>query len=344
MKKIILLGASLLCLPLVIPAVQAAPSPNYQLLKTIPLPGADGWDYLKLDSAARRLYISHGTHVVVLDADSGKVVGDIPDTAGVHGVAIDPKSGRGFTSNGRTNTVTIFDLKTLKKISDVPVGQGTDAIVFEPVTERVFTFNGRAHSATAIDAVTGTVVGTVTLPGRPEFPVADGKGHLYDNIEDLSEIVAIDAKALTIAHTWPMAPGEGPSGLDMDRKTRRLFAVCANQKLVIMDADSGKVIATPTIGNGDDAASFDPGKNLVFCPNGDDGTMTVYHETTPDHYDLVQTFPTQDGARTTAMDEKTHHIFTVTAKQAPAQAGQTGGGRRGGYADGTFVVLEYGPK
>ncbi len=343
MRKSHLWGALLLLLPLGVPSRAAdATAPAYTLLKTLPLPGGEGWDYLALDSGARRLYVSRGTHVAVVDVDSGKVVGDIPGTNGVHGVAIDSKLGRGFTSNGRANSVTIFDLKTLQILGTVPVGEGPDAIVFEPVTGRVFTFNGRAQTATAIDAAKGTVVGTVTLPGRPEFPVADGKGHLYDNIEDKSEIAAIDAKTLQVQNVWPIAPGESPSGLAMDTKHRRLFAVCDNQKMVVMDADTGKVIATPAIGNGPDAAAFDAAHGLVFSPNGEDGTMTILKESTPDFYQLVGTITTQAGARTMTLDTKTGHVFTVTAKPLPPQPGQPIQRRGRQYQDGSFVILEYG--
>ena len=331
--------ASLLALAAV--ASQAAPAPNYHLVRTIHLPGADGWDYLLADAGSHRLYVSRGTHVAVVDTRTGQVAGDIPDTAGVHGVALDPRNGHGFTSNGRSNTVTIFDTKTLKKIAEVPVGEGTDAIVFEPVTERVFTFNGRAGTATAIDAATGKVAGTVTLPGRPEFPVADGKGHLFDNIEDKSEIADVNARTLAVDHVWPIAPGESPSGIAMDTKGRRLFSVCDGQKLVVTDADTGKVVTTLAIGNGPDACAYDPSTRMVFSPNGQDGTMTVFHEVSPDQYQTVGTVTTQAGARTMALDEKTHHVFTVTATALPADPGAPRWRRS--YAPNSFVVLEYAP-
>ena len=276
-----------------------------------------------------------------MDTRTGQLAGDIPDTDGVHGVAIDAKLGRGFTSNGRANTVTIFDLKTLKKIGEVPVGEGPDAIVFEPVTGRVFTFNGRAGTATAIDAASGKVVGTVTLPGRPEFPVADGKGHLYDNIEDKGEIADVNARTLKVDHVWPLAPAESPSGIAMDTKSRRLFSVCDGQKMAVTDADTGKVVATPAIGNGPDACAFDPARHLVFSPNGEDGTITVLREVAPDQYDVVQTITTQAGARTMALDDKTHHLFTVTATALPPVPGAPRWHRS--YVSGTFVILEYAP-
>ena len=244
----------------------AAPAPNYHLVRTIHLSGAEGWDYIAADPAAKRLYVSRGTHVTVVDTAAGTLAGDVPDTNGVHGIAIDSELGRGFTSNGRANTVTIFDLKTLKKIGEVAVGEGPDAIVFEPVTGRVFTFNGRAGTATAIDAASGKVVGTVTLPGRPEFPVADGKGHLFDNIEDKGEIADVNAQTLAVDHVWPLAPAESPSGIAMDTKNRRLFSVCDGQKLTVTDADTGKVVATPAIGDGPDACAFDPAEAACVQP------------------------------------------------------------------------------
>jgi YVTN family beta-propeller protein len=340
MKAITTFVAALSIATTAVFAAQAAP--GYHLIRTIPLTGEGGWDYLTLDSGARRLYIARATHVTVLNVDSGVVVGDIPDTEGVHGIAIDPRTHRGFTSNGRANTVTVFDTRSLKKIASIPVGEGPDAIVFDPATERVFTFNGRAHSATAIDARTDAVVGTVDLPGRPEFPAADGKGHLYDNIEDKSEIAEIDSRSLKVAHVWPLAPGEGPSGLAMDTKGRRLFSVCDNQKLIVMNADTGAVVASPAIGNGPDACAYDVKDHLVFSPNGEDGTMTVLKQEGPDRYTIAGTITTQPGARTMALDPKTHHVFTVTAKIAPAAPGADQPRWRRSYVPGSFVVLEYG--
>lgn len=333
----------LAAMPLALAAPSAVAAPPYHLVQPIPLTGADGWDYLAVDSAAHRLYVSRGTHVAVIDVQTHKVVGDIPNTAGVHGVALDQRDGRGFTSNGRSNSVTIFDLKTLKKLGEVPVGEGTDAILFDPASKRVFTFNGRAQTATAIDAAAGKVAGTITLPGRPEYPVTDGKGHLYDNIEDKSEIVSINALTLKVDNAWPIAPGDGPSGLAIDPKSRRLFSVCGNQKLIVVNADTGRVVATPTIGNGPDACAFDPGLKLVFSPNGEDGTMTILREVTPDQYETVATVPTQEGARTMALDSKTHHVFTIAAKTAPPPPGETQPRWRRGYIDGSVKVLEYAP-
>lgn len=315
---------------------------SYQVIQKVTLGGEGGWDYLTADPDAHRLYISRGMHVMVLDADTKKVVGDIPDTNGVHGIALVPKLGRGFTSNGRDNTVTIFDLKTLKPIGSVQTGQRPDCIVYEPKTRRVFTFNGGGNDATAIEAASGKVLGTIALGGRPEFAVADGKGMIYDNIEDKSETVAIDARALTVKSRWPLAPAEGPSGIAMDTKTRRLFITCDSQKMVVLNADTGAIVATPAIGNGPDAAAFDPRLRLVFSPNGQDGTLTVLHENTADSYTVVQTVVTQAGARTMALDTKTHTLFLVTATPLPTPPGSSAPPWRRSYAPGSFVALVVG--
>ena len=320
-------------------AAPAALSP-YHLLQKVTLGGEGGWDYLTLDAASRRLYISRGSHVMVVNADTYKVVGDIPNTDGVHGIALAPGLGRGFTSNGQANTVTIFDLKTLKALGAAPTGDRPDAILYEPVTQRVFTFNGGGNSATAIDAATGKVVGTIPLGGRPEFAAADGKGLVYDNIEDKGEVVAIDAKTLTIKHRWPLAPLASPSGLAIDARSRRLFAVCDGRKMAVVSADTGKVVATPAIGDGPDAAAFDPGTGLAFSSNGQDGTLTVIQEAAPDSYRVVETVPTSAGARTLTLDTKTHRVLLVTAKPGPAAPG-TPPWRRS-YVPGTFTLLVFG--
>lgn len=292
---------------------------DYHLLKKVVLGGEGFWDYLTCDSDARRVYISRGSHVMVVDADTYAVMGDIPDTDGVHGIALAPEFGRGFTSNGRSNTVTIFDLKTLKVLGTAPTGEGPDAIVYDPASKRVFTLNGHAGTATAIDAASGKPVGTVTLGGRPEFAAADGQGHVYNNLEDKSQIVQIDSQKLTVTATWPLAPGDSPSGLAMDREHRRLFAGCHNQMMAIVDADSGKVVATPAIGQGVDANAFDPGTQLAFSSNGD-GTLTVVHEDSPEKFTPFSIVTTQRGARTMALDVKTHKIFLVTAEFGPPPA------------------------
>jgi DNA-binding beta-propeller fold protein YncE len=320
----------------------AAAEGDYHLLKKVVLGGEGAWDYLICDSAARRVYISRSTHVMVVDADSYAVVGDIPGTEGVHGIALAPEFGRGFTSNGRANTVTIFDLKTLKVLGTAPTGEGPDAIMYDPASKRVFTFNGHGGSATAIDAASGTPAGTITLGGRPEFAAADGQGHIYNNLEDKSELLQIDTQKLSITARWPLAPGESPSGLAIDREHRRLFAGCHNKMMAVVDADSGKVLATPAIGQGVDANAFDPGTQFAFSSNGD-GTLTVVHEDSPENFTPVASVPTQRGARTMALDLKTHRIFLVTAEFGPPPAPTPGQPHpRPQAIPGTFTLLVVG--
>ena len=319
-------------------AMRATASPagesGYRVTKTIPVGGDEGWDYVTVDSAARRVYVSHGSHVVVLDADSGAVVGDVPNTPGVHGIAIAADLGRGFTSNGRVNTATIFDLKTLKTIGIVKTGTNPDAIIYDPRTKRVFVLNGRSKDATAINAADGTVAGTLALGGKPEFAVVDGKGSIFVNIEDSAEVVQFDPQKLTIIRRWHIAPCEEPSGLAMDLKTRRLFAGCGNKMVAVVNADTGKVIATPAIGDGVDANAFDPETDYVFSSNGE-GTLTVIHEDSPGKFTVVDNISTKKSARTMGFDVKTHNIFLPAADfDAP-----TAGERRGKIKPGSFVVL-----
>jgi DNA-binding beta-propeller fold protein YncE len=270
----------------------------------------------------------------VLDADSYKVVGDIPDTQGVHGIAIATDLDRGFTSNGRANTVTIFDLKTLKTLGTVKTGTNPDAIVYEPATKRVFAMDGRSQETTAINAADGTVAGTLPLGGKPEFAVADGKGTIYVNIEDKSELVQFDAKTLTVLHRWPMAPCQEPSGLAADWKSKRLFAGCDNKLMAVINAENGKVVATVPIGEGVDANGFDPETNFAFASTGD-GNLTVAHEDGPDKYTVVATVPTKRSARTMGLDLKTHQIFLPAAEFDPPAPGE----RRGKMKAGSFTVL-----
>jgi DNA-binding beta-propeller fold protein YncE len=297
----------------------AASAPGYHVLTTFKVGGDGGWDYLNADADARRLYISRGTHVMVLDADSGKTVGDIPDTPGVHGIALAPELGKGFTSNGREGTVSIFDIKTLAPGNKVKVGENPDAILYDPATKRVFTFNGRSQDSTAIDAATGKVLGTIKLDGKPEFAASDAKGEIFVNIEDKSELVAIDPNKLEVKAKWPLAPCTEPSGLSIDRKNRRLFVGCDNKMMAVVDADSGKVLATPAIGDGVDATTFDPETGLAFASCGE-GVLTVVKEESPEKFSVAENVPTQQGARTLALDAKTHNIFVVTAKFGPPPA------------------------
>jgi hypothetical protein len=297
----------------------AAAGPGYKVVNTLKIGGDGGWDYLTADANARRLYISRATHVMVLDLDSGKTVGDIADTPGVHGIALAPELGRGFVSNGREGTVSIFDLKTLATTSKVKVGENPDAILYDPATKRVLTFNGKSQDSTAIDAAKGTVLGTIKLDGKPEFAASDGKGEIFVNIEDKSELTAIDANKLAVKSTWPLAPCESPSGLSMDRKNRRLFVGCDNKMMAVVNADTGKVLATPAIGDGVDATTFDNETGLAFASCGE-GVLTVVREEPADKFSVAENVPTQPGARTLALDSKTHNVYVVTAKFGPPPA------------------------
>jgi DNA-binding beta-propeller fold protein YncE len=316
-------------------AALAAP-PGYHLLKTIPVPGDGGWDYVTVDAGARRVYVSHGTEVVVLDADSYAIKGTIADLKGVHGIAVAPDLDRGFISDGKANNVTIFELKTLKKVGTVETGKNPDAILFDGATQRVFAFNGRSNNATVIEAKDGKVVGTVELGGKPEFAVADGTGSVFVNLEDKSTVVKIDARKLTVLDRWPVAPGEAPVSMAMDTKNRRLFIGCTNKLLVVLNADTGKVVDKQPIGEKVDASAFDPETGLVFCSNGE-GTVTVLHQDGPDKYEVVETVKTQPGSKTMALDPKTHKLFLPAAKFKPAA-----GGGRPTMEPGTFSVLVYG--
>ena len=312
------LWVSVIILGLAALAVSAA-APGYKVVTTYKLGGEGGWDYLTADASARRLYISRGTHVMVVDADSGKSVGDIADTPGVHGIALAPELGRGFVSNGREGTVSIFDIKTLATSSKVKVGDNPDAILYDPATKRVFTFNGRSQDSTAIDAASGKVLGTIKLDGKPEFAASDAKGEIFVNIEDKSELVAIDPNKLEVKAKWPLAPCTEPSGLSIDRKNRRLFVGCDNKMMAVVDADSGKVLATPAIGDGVDATAFDEEAGLAFASCGE-GVLTVVKEESPDKFSVAESVPTQRGARTLALDAKTHNVFVVTAQFGPRPA------------------------
>ena len=327
---------------LVATAAIAASGPGYKVLKTYKVGGEGGWDYLTADAAARRLYISRATHVIVLDLDSGKTMGDIADTPGVHGIAIAPGLGRGFTSNGRESTVSIFDLKTLATTSKVKVGDNPDAILYDPATKRVFTFNGKSQDSTVIDAATGKVLGTIKLSGRPEFAASDEKGTVFVNIEDKSELTAIDANKMTVKAKWPLAPCESPSGLSIDRKNRRLFSGCDNKMMAVVDADSGKVLATPAIGDGVDATAFDDETRLAFA-SCREGVLSVIREESAAKFSEAETVPTQQGARTLALDSKTHNVYVVTANFGPAPPATTENPHpRPAILPDTFVVLVVG--
>jgi len=319
----------------------SAQKTGYHLLNKIEVGGDGGWDYLIADADAGRLYVSHATHVVVIDTKTDKVVGDIPNTNGVHGIAFDHKTGRGFVSNGRDNSVTIFDLKTLANLGTVKTGTNPDAIIFDPATSRVFAFNGRSSDATVIEAADGKVAGTIPMGGKPEFAVSDETGKVYVNIEDKSEIVAIDAKTLTVKSRWSLAPGEGPSGLAIDRKTNRLFSVC-DKKMIVMDAATGKVVANVATGDGTDAAGFDPGTKYAFSSNGE-GTLTIVHEDSADKFSIAENVKTQPRARTMTLDTKTHKVYLPTAQYGPTPAATAANPRpRAPMLPNSFVILVYG--
>jgi YVTN family beta-propeller protein len=292
----------------------AAALPTYHLAATYILGGDGGWDYLSIDPAMHHLFISRSTHVMVVDPRSGTVVGDIPNTPGVHGIAIASDLDKGFTSNGADGTVTVFDLASLKVLATIQTAaKNPDGVAYEPVSKRVFTFNGGSNDATVIDAQTDTVVATIPLGGRPEFPAVDGHGMVYDNIESTSEIVAIDGRSAKIVKRFPIGSCQSPSGLSMDEAHRRLFPACQGE-MGVVDADSGAVIATLPTGAGTDATRFDPNTQLAFASNGRAATLTVVREEDPQHFTVVQNATTVAGARTMELDPSSGDVYLVTAK------------------------------
>ncbi len=337
MRRITLVALSLSCL-LLNGATLLAQKTAYHQTNKVSIGGEGFWDYLTVDSGAHRLYITRGTHVQIMDTVSEKIVGDIPNTPGVHGVAVAPALGRGYISNGRENTVLIFDLKTLGEIKRVPVGKNPDAILYDSATKRVFTFNGASSDVTAVDANTGEVLGTIPVGGKPEFAVNDEKGNIYCNIETSSEVIAIDAKALKVTSRWSIAPAEEPTGLAIDNARHRVFAVCGNNKMAVVDVQQGKLIATPAIGSGPDAAVFDAKKKLAISSNGRDGTLTLIQADAQGEFKAVGTIPTQMGARTMALDPKTHRLYLISANFKPSQ-----GGGRPSMEPNSTVILVYSP-
>jgi len=292
--------------------IGAATAEDYRLLARRTLGGEGFWDYFAIDQQARRLYISRWSHVMVVDADSYQVVGDIPGIEGVHGIAIAPELGRGFITEDEANRITIFDLRTLKKTAIAKTGNSPDGMIYDSSSKRVFVFSGDGK-VTAVDAATGAVTGSAELGGSPEFAASDGRGHIYDNLEDKNEVVQIDSGNLRILNRWSLAPGENPSGMAIDAAHHRLFVGCRNRKLVVMDSDTGKVVTTVPIGDGVDANRFDPVTNLVFSSNGD-GTLTVVHEDSANVYSGIANVPTRRGARTMELDPQTHRVYLVTAQ------------------------------
>jgi len=315
---------------------------SYHVIRRIPVGGEGAWDYLKVDPDSHRIYLSRGSHVMIVDEVSGKVLGDIPDTKGVHGIAVAPELGRGFTSNGGANTVTVFDLKTFKPISEIKTtGENPDSILYDPGTKRIFTFNGRSSNATAIDAASGQVVGTVALGGKPEEPALDGKGNVFVNLEDKSSIAEFDAKTLALKGSWPLAPCEGPSALAADTAHGRLFVAC-DKVMVVVDVNTGKGVASPPIGGDPDGNGYDAGTGMAFAACRE-GLVSVIHQDSPDKYSVVGNITTQFGTRTMTLDPKTHHVFTVTADFKPAGAPTPDNPRpRPQPIANSFVILEIG--
>jgi YVTN family beta-propeller protein len=315
----------------------------YHLIKEIPVGSEGGWDGLTVDPSAQRLYVSHTTKVVVIDLAKDQVVGEITNTPGVHCIAVAPKLKHGFTSNGKENKASIVDLKTLQTLSKVDTGTNPDAIYFEPGQNEVYAFNGRGQSATVIDAKSGKVVATIPLGGKPEFAEADPGAHrVFNNLEDKSEVAVIDTKTHQVTNRWAIAPGEEASGIAIDVKHHRLFLGCGNKLMVMMDNTSGKVVATVPIGQGVDGSAFDPETQLAFASCGD-GTTTIAREDPPDKLTVVQTLTTERGARTMALDPKTHKIYLPTAQFEPQPEQAAGSPRqRPKMIPGTFKILVYG--
>lgn len=315
----------------------------YRLLKEIPVGGEGGWDILSVDAVNRRLYVSHSTKVVVIDTDKDAVVGEIADTPGIHAFIAVPEAQRGYSSNGKENKSSVVDLKTLKTIAKVDTGENPDAMAYDPGQGEVYIFNGHGNSATVIEAKSGKVVATVALPGKPEFGAADPKaGRVYCNLEEKSAVVAIDTKTHQVVNTWPIAPGEEPSGMGIDVAHHRLFLGCHNKMMVMLDSSTGKVIGTVPIGDRVDGNEFDPVTQFAFSSNGE-GNVTVAHEDAPDKLTVVQTLTTERGARTMALDPKTHKIYLPSAKFEPQPETKPGEPRqRPKMIPGTFKVLVYG--
>jgi len=317
---------------------------QYAISGRIPLEGDSGWDYLFADSVNGQLYVSHGTEVDVVDLASEKPAGKITGMKRIHGIAVANDLNRGYISDGGDDDVIIFDLKSHEVLQKVPAGKNPDGILYDPYSKRVFAFNGRSNDVTAIDAASGKGAGTIALDGKPEFPASDGKGNLYVNIEDKSEIVQIDPQTLKVKKTWSISPCEEPSGLAIDLEARRLFSVCSNNKMAVVNADSGQVITTVAIGNGPDAAAYDPGRKLIFSSNGE-GNLTVVRQDGPDKYTVIATVSTERSARTMALDAKTHKIYLSAAQLGAApEATPDNPHPRPKMVPGSFHVLVVSPR
>jgi DNA-binding beta-propeller fold protein YncE len=344
MKKFItcfcLVLALIFCLVLVVESYAA--DSGYRITKRLKVGGEGGWDYLTVDEAARRLYISRSSHVMVIDLDTDKVVGDIPNTPGVHGIAVAPELNRGYTSNGKADTSTIFDLKTLRVLGEVKTGGNPDAIIYDPASKMVFTFNGRSKDATVFDAATGKVARTIPLGGKPEFAAQDGRGKVYVNIEDTAQVVEIDTIKAEESRRFSLKNCEEPTGLGLDQKHGRVFSGCHNKIMTILDTKSGEVIAAVPIGANVDGNGFDEVAGLAFSSNGD-GTLTIVREASPGKFEVMETVSTQRGSRTMAIDPKTHNIYLPTAQfTQPKESTQAGSKLRPEMVKGSFELLVVG--
>ena len=330
-----------LCVSAVVMATPAVG--DYRLLQTIAVPGDEGWDHPTVDSAARRLYVTHGTHVVVIDIDSGKLVGKIDNTPGVHFTVIDPELDRGFISNGGAARLTIFNTKTLETIGEVKTtGANPGPTVFDPATKRVFTFNLNSQNATVVDSKEGKVVGAFDLGGRPELVGTDAKGNVFANLVQKNVVLQIDARTMTVGQSWPVAPCQGPRTMAVDQKSGRLFVGCANRRMVVLDSSNGRVVGSVSIGAGPDDSAYDPETQLLYVSNGD-GTVSIIRQESPDNYSALETVKTAPGARNMALDLKTKRIFLPVSDRepAPAPTAQTPN-PRGAVIPGTFRVLVFG--
>ncbi len=291
---------------------------KYELVKKVAVPGSGGWDYVTVDDASRRVFISHSTQVDVLDADAYTIVGTVPNTPGVHGVAVSSEFGRGYASAGKSDSVVAFDLKTLKPLGEIKVGKKPDAIIYEPLTKRIYVMNGDSDNITVLNAKDGSLAGTIALGGGPEFAVSDGKGNLYVNLEEQNETLHIDVNSLKVVDRWPLAPCATPTALSMDIENRRLFVGCRSRHLAVLNAETGKVVFTAPIGERVDAGAFDSTTKLVYLSTGD-GKVSVFHQDSPDKYSLVQAIETKTGGKTMGYDPKTAHVFVPTSENGAMQ-------------------------
>lgn len=337
MKKVSFL-LTIACL--LISSVPLLAQSNYKIAGKIHLEGEGGWDYLNVDAVNGRIFVSHGSIAQAVDIKTGTLAGTIPDTKGIHGIAVANDLNKGFTSNGRDSSVTVFNLQTLKVLTILKItGKNPDAILYDPFSQRVFTFNGGSSNSTVIDAKENKVIGTIALDGKPEFSQTDGKGHVFVNIEDKSMINVINSKTMTVEQHWSIAPGEEPSGLALDNENHRLFSVCSNKLMVVTDALTGKVITTLPIGDRCDGVAFDPKLKRAYSSNGE-GTMTVVQEVDANTFKVLETVQTLPGARTITVDKRTGHLYLTTAEYEAAAAGSN---RRPAAKPNSFMILDIAP-